>query len=223
MPRLLVLALVAVAIHSGGGSTIATAGDELVAGRASAPVRDPSPGATTGREEVPPPEDCVVAPRPLEDFAVPTGTPQSRTADESVSEVTLPGTPADGATVAVIEEVAWEYTACLNAGDYRRIAALTTDASFREWLLMDGAAEADDTIAQLLARPMPLPPDRRAPLDVRGVRALPDGRVGAIVDWCREANFFIFEQVEDRWLYDDEVGVVVTHGCLSASLATPAP
>lgn len=218
MRRVAVFVLIAVAGLVGGVSAV-TQDRTPVANEGEASPRGRPPRLTGVQDRVPPPEDCVVAPRLVEDFAVPAGTPRPRSPLDSVDEDNLPGAPADPRTVAAIQAVAWQYTACLNAGDYRRVAALTTDASFRDWLLTDGP----DVIARLLATPVALPPDSQAPLDVRGVRLLPDGRIGAVVDWCSEANFFIFAPARGRWLYDDEIGVVVTHSCLGTPLDTAEP
>lgn len=209
MIQTFVLGAVALASLLGGVATAAS--------QEASPVADERTGSG-GAYEVAPPRDCTVAPRPVEDFAVPAGTPTPRQGSAGVDEAALPGTPADPATVEAITAVAREFTACLNAGDYRRLAALMTDDAFSGWLLEDGIADADEVIARLLTTPTPPPANEQIAVDVRGVRLLPDGRVGAVVDWCSEANFDIYERVGDRWLVDDEFGVTVAETEMSCTV-----
>ena len=176
---------------------------------APAAAQDATP--TRERWAVPPPEDCDVAPRPLADFRDPPGTPRPEPdADLMYDESSLPGRPADPATVTAIWEAAWEHTACVNAGDWRRNLVLVTDEAFRTYFVPE---DPDELAAMLAATPEPPPPEQRLPLDVRNVRVLDDGRVGAVVDWCGEANFYVFARVGDRWLYDDEFPVVDGQDC----------
>jgi hypothetical protein len=122
-----------------------------------------------------------------------------------VDEVALPpGVPADSATAKAIQEMEWQFAACYNAGDFRRASALWTKDLLHSFLF---PLNPDD-IASLTASPTPLSePHEKIGLDVRGVRILPDGRLGAVVDWCGEVNLHIYTQVEGRWLTDREVAI----------------
>ena len=60
-----------------------------------------------------------------------------------------------------------------------------------------------------LPRRSPPPYDYRIPsVQIRGVRVLPDGRVAAIVDWRDEDNLHLYEQVDGRWVFADEISIV---------------
>jgi hypothetical protein len=126
------------------------------------------------------------------------------------------GTSATSADVAAAQAFADLYTACQNAGDLGQITALYTEALFQDSLaariplrlpsenplqallgfLLDSTArdraEAAAYLAQDLAAPLPLSPPI-ANAEVRDVRVLPDGRLGAVlVQDLRPTEFQIY-------------------------------
>lgn len=176
-------------------------------------------GTPTVDAEVPAPEACAVAPRSAASLdALLAAGPASTAVDPEASgfraEGELPqGSPLDAATLAAITDVEREFAACLNAGDWSRNLALLTDDAVRGLLGEDAAFYA--TLAA--DTPEPLLPDEQVGLfPLRGARLLPDGRVGAIVDWGQvgfenqprqvtESNFHIYERVDGRWLIAEEI------------------
>jgi hypothetical protein len=131
------------------------------------------------------------------------------------------GQPVDAVTVEAISDAAREFAGCVNATDYPRWLALMTDDSIRAFARLDEVAEFYDTAGT------PVVDDRGLlvvdRVRVEGTRRLPDGRVGAVVIWTFdfkddergdyedwEANFHIFEQVDGRWLLDEEIAGNVT-------------
>ncbi|MGH2618360.1 MAG: hypothetical protein ACRDJC_24280 [Thermomicrobiales bacterium] len=170
---------------------------------------------------------CTVAPRPASEFVLPTDTGVAGGSLLIVDdEAQLPtGTPATAADVAAAQAFAELYTACQNAGDLRRLAALYTDAMFRGSLaerksvrlppenplealiafLFDPAgADAAEEAAQL-ARDVGAPPTPLSPpiatAEVRDVRVLPDRRLGAVlVQDGQPREFQIYARVDGRIL-----------------------
>jgi hypothetical protein len=156
------------------------------------------------------PATCRVAPRRPEELAAivaaASPVPEFRSVRRAAD---LPqGEPADAETAAAIADAAGEYAACLNAADYPRLLALMTERSVRgvveQWggltdvLAQTGTPSADAGGTQVIKRVI-----------VSWVRVLPDGRVGAVVEWkgknVGEANFEIFVWDGERWLLDDEI------------------
>ena len=184
-------------------------------GTAGASAQDATPVALP---ITPDPAHCRVAPRsPEEVLALVSGTPVAATSPAAVlsavaSEADLPaGTAADPATAAAIAATAYELIACNNAGDYPRVFAFYTDALIRGVFAGDPAL-VERLAADLARPPAPLPAAERAELlDVRGVRVLADGRVGAVVEDRnpqRTAAFFaILVRAGDRWLLDGQIDV----------------
>jgi hypothetical protein len=170
-------------------------------------------GPAAAQEATPvvqPPTACRVAPRPAEELAaivaVASPVPEFRSVDTAAD---LPqGEPADAETVAAITDAATEYAGCINAVDYPRLLALMSERSvggvIEEWgglaeiLAETGTPLADAGGTYLIKRVI-----------VSWVRVLPDGRVGAVVEWkgknVGEANFEIFVWDGERWLLDDEI------------------
>jgi hypothetical protein len=167
----------------------------------------------------PDPAECQVAPRPPDEvLALVTGTPVAVASPAAGlpaavgDEALLPeGQPSDAATTAAIVATARELIACNNAGDFARVLAFYTDDLIRQAFRADPAAsEQLETILATPATPLPAA-QRTVLLDVRDVRELPDGRVGAIVE-DRDAQrtvvvFLIFERTGDRWLLDGQIEV----------------
>ena len=138
------------------------------------------------------------APPPLDEAADPLD------ADE-IDEAEIPeGIPADAETIAAITALEQQYAACLNAGEFRRAAALVSE-ELRP--LSVAFSESFHGVA-IPATPIPPPLTAQIPsVQVRGVRVLPDGRVAAIVDWLGEENVHLYEQIEGRWVFADEISV----------------
>lgn len=87
------------------------------------------------------------------------------------------GTPASGATIAAVTGVARDVVADLNAGQALRAFANFSDDHFRR----NGPLSPEE-IAQLHAPTTPLPAEEQETfVALRDVRALPDGRVSAIL------------------------------------------
>ena len=176
--------------------------------------------------------DCTIAPRPASEFVLPTDPNASANVGrlfrivEDESELPA-GTSATSADVAAAQAFADLYTACQNAGDLGQITALYTEALFQDSLaariplrlpsenplqallgfLLDSTArdraEAAAYLAQDLAAPLPLSPPI-ANAEVRDVRVLPDGRLGAVlVQDLRPTEFQIYARVDGRLLLDE--------------------
>lgn len=143
--------------------------------------------------------------------------------------IVLPdGAPADAATAAAVTATVRLFVACANARDIGRMYALVTDAFLRQSFGNQPATEA--VVAYLAATPAARPAaDRTELVAVRGVRRLPDGRVGALVD-DRDptdprtdglsTDWVVFVERDGRYLLDETVsGVEAFYG----PDATPAP
>ena len=193
-------------------------------GVARAVAQDATPLATpVAFPFTPDPAECRVAPRSSDEvLPLLTGTPAAGTPPAAASpaagrlsavpsEAQLPaGEPADEATVAGIVATVRELIACNNAGEFTRVLAFYTDDLIRAAFGADPAAAAQ--VAASFATPPPAAQVLRTELlDVRGVRVLPDGRVGAVVedrDPQRTVVFFlVFVRAGDRWLVDGQVDV----------------
>jgi hypothetical protein len=174
-----------------------------VPAHATAPELTPIPAADVDRSR------CDVAPRPDADFvAVDRGTPfaKLKTLGTPVATPVPPtdGRPADPATVAAVTATFTEATACLYAGDIRRLAALMTDDQFQRVFGGIGAA----TIASALATPTPLPLEARAAnLAIGDVRTYPDGRVSAVTTGNGKRSITFFVKVGDRYLIDNTINL----------------
>ncbi|MFN8592045.1 MAG: hypothetical protein U0031_11360 [Thermomicrobiales bacterium] len=179
------------------------------------------------------PQSCTVAPRPVSEFVMPTD--QNLAGGSRVivsSEAELPaGTPATDADVISVQAFAELFTACQNAGDFRRRAALYSDFWFRDTLAQrmsvyvasnpfealigflrgsEAAGRAEE--AALLAQDVAAPPSPRTPpieaVEVRGVRVLPDGRLGAIlVQDGQLVEFQIYVREDGRLLLDQTIDI----------------
>jgi hypothetical protein len=156
------------------------------------------------------PAACRVAPRPPEELAaiVAAASPVAEFRSVDVAADLPRGEPADAETAAAITDAAREFAGCLNAADYPRVLALMSEQSIgsvvEQWggladlLAETGTPSADVRGRQVIKRVI-----------VSWVRVLPDGRVGAVVEWkgknVGEANFEIFVWDGERWLLDDEI------------------
>ena len=161
-----------------------------------------------------PPAACRVAPRPPDELAAivaaASPVPEFPSVDTSVDTAAdLPrGEPADAETAAAITDTAREFAGCLNAADYPRLLALMTERVVR------GTVEQWGGLADVLAETGTPSADAGGTYVIKRVivswvRVLPDGRVGAVVEWkgknVGEANFEIFVWDGGRWLLDDEI------------------
>ena len=178
----------------------------------------------------PDPAECQMAPRSSDEvLALLTSTPVAVASPAAgrlsavASEADLPvGSPADDATVTEIVATARELIACNNAGEFTRVLAFYTDDFIREAFGGDPALAAQ--VAASFATPAaPLPAAAHTELlDVRGVRVLADGRVGAVIedrDPQRTVVFFmIFVHVGDRWLVDGQIAI---QAAATPSVGTP--
>ena len=160
---------------------------------------------------VPDPAECQeVEPRSSESLLSIAGTPSPDMT--AATEADLPrGEEADEETTAEIIDAEVLLVACYNAGDFSRLLSLLTDHAI---LLAIGAAPDQGTIDILLSPATPTADDSMISLvDVRDVRVLEDGRVGAVAEWgvssdpevITEINFEVFIEVDGVWMLDDEI------------------
>lgn len=174
---------------------------------------------------VPSPSECNVEPRTLAavESIVAAGTPAPRTFAEREDQLPQ-GVPADDQTVAQITLAARSYVACLNATAWPQVLALQTEQGIRDVLdsWLDGEPVATLYVTGSASSTIGLgAKEEVALLNVRDVRLLDDGQVGAIVAWGRpvatrgpatkdgflvtETNFHIFVEDDGRWLLDGEI------------------
>ena len=158
--------------------------------------------------DVPGPEECTVAPRPVAAVAQRLTPPAS--APSPVPATTPPagaGAPVDGATAAGVAATVRRYFACSNAGDLLRASALLSDAFVRS-LFGGMAAEQRRDALELLATPIAVGEQVFVLYAVRDVRVLADGRVTAAADvyhpfLFRDATFaFVLVRAGAGWLID---------------------
>lgn len=176
----------------------------------------------------PPPELCTLPPRDIADYEAVMGTPQPT--DLPAVEVTA-GAPADAATVEGVTATMVQIFACLNAGDYLRLAGVYTDAGFLEDNGSNGLTQ--EVIDFIKLPPTPVAEaDRDVLYGVYAVQVLADGRVAAIMQRGIEGrggvNLMLFKRVHDRWLVDlwlDEPFVILPDFSFQPEQeeATPAP
>ena len=188
------------------------------------PAAGPAAAQEATPDTSPNPEECVVAPRALEDLRALVGTPAPRGAGEATeiarasppTAVELPvGEPADAATAEAITRAVRRQIACFNAGDFLRGFAGTTDEFVAAQV--DVALFDEEFVAVLVGTPQPLAEDQQTQLlGVRDATVYPDGRAGALVDYFgptsppdsltgQETDLWIFEQVDGEWLLDEVV------------------
>lgn len=170
-----------------------------------------SPGIAIAQEATPgpfpvapDPSECRVAPRGPVIVLTSEGTPEPW--PTVGSEVDLPvGQPASVTDIADVTAVEREIIACGNAADLPRAYALVTEDSAKQ-MVMAGAVGLLGSVD--FSSPIML-------LDVRDVRVLPDGRLGAIVVWQLpildtteiETLIHAYEHVDGQWRIDEEITV----------------
>jgi len=161
--------------------------------------------------------ECRVAPRDPIQVITSAGTPEPW--PQVRDEGNLPaGEPVDAAVVAAVTAVERELLACLRAGDTPRALALLTEESAARWVAAGSVGEL------VLSLPVNATVGLKA---VRDARLLPDGRVGAVVEWDLplaagfedQVLFHVFERVGDRWLLDEEIAIVIP----GTPTASPSP
>jgi hypothetical protein len=173
------------------------------------PTASAAATASPVAEDATDPEWCQVAPRSLAEVLALAETPPAAATPGGLNLES--GVSADEATIAAVTATLREYVACLNAGDYLRLAALSTDAHLR--ILIAAVADDPAALRDLLATPQPRP---RAAwvriVSVDAIRALTDGRVAATVVLegptavaaRSEQRFtFVFAASGEHWLIDD--------------------
>ena len=186
-----------------------------------APAAAAQEATPAGLPVTPDPAECMVAPRPLEDFAALIGTP----VPAPLENFERPrGEPADPETTAAVTATVRELVACFNAGDWPRAAALYTDAGFAE----DFARTTVEDLDVLAATPQAIPEmGRVALITVRDIETLPDDRVGAVVMVGAEGTddtvyFLYFAQENGRWLVDSFVDEYDEGMAATPAAGTPA-
>ena len=199
--RLILLTVLRPLASSGAGILVLTA----TRGGAPAPTDDPPPLA-----DLPPPEECRTVPRNLPDLKTIAGHDAPATPPTAAE-----GKPADEETERAVTTVIRERIACVNAGDYGRLAALFSD-EFLSAAFDDTPPAFEDVVAFSRRQPAPLPPATRRGLPtIEDVRVVPDGRVAATVRPAtadpREARRgpvqMTFVLVSQSWLIDAEVAL----------------
>ncbi len=171
-------------------------------------------------------ELCTIAGREPEAMASLLATPVAEAAPRVASvasERELPtGTAADQATTDAIQSSMQQFIDCANVGAAFRSLSLVSEAFLRAQL---GTGPAPDEevarLAEMLreaadASPVPRRSGQLATLvDVRDVRLLDEGRVGAIVvirsgsePASVETGFYIFQREADRWLIDAVIAII---------------
>jgi len=158
------------------------------------------------------PEECAAEPRAAEDLvAVLTG-------GEEIEPVTFQvplGEAADFDTNQDVVEAVRGVIACLNAGDFVRGSAYSTDNGAR--VLFGGlAANGPEAAQERLATPPEARPEEAfiRLIAITDVSRLPDGRVAAFVvineptrpPRGQETLLFLFEEDGRRLLFDNLIG-----------------
>jgi hypothetical protein len=168
------------------------------------------------------PAECVVEPRNLDEL-IEIWTSGDYVLDEEIAAGNFPtGTPADDATVAAIEEVARQLSACANAGDYLRMLALFTDEGVQYFGPESSTATEEDIRGFFAETPVePLPEEEREAYYVTNVQVLDDGRIGGVLHQTapevRPPTYLIFKEVDGNFLIDFVVDVENTQASPEAT------
>jgi hypothetical protein len=165
---------------------------------------------TTPPAVVPDPAECTVEPRDAASLAAIAGTPEP--ASSVQTEADLPQGPAvDTETLAEIAAAERLLIACLNAGSFAHVLALSTDHAAVEFL---AGPPSQALIDRILSPATPAAAAERVSLIiVRDARSLGKDRVGAIVEWgtasapdvITQVIYHAFVKIEDHWLLDEEI------------------
>lgn len=104
---------------------------------------------------------------------------------------------------AAITATSEEIVACINTGDFRRIAALMTDENFALFFgLFSGGSEPEAVMELATPAASPPPEQQAVSLAIEEVRILADGRVAAISRGDRVRHLIVFAFVDGRYLLD---------------------
>jgi copper transport protein len=174
-----------------------------------------SSAATPVAVNAPSPSECTVDPvQPEElmpgDGAVgPLPTPPSEVGPGAFAWPQ--GTAASSEEVAGVTDTVRQFVACTNAGDYPRILALYTNRYIEPQFWAASAEGRQNAVSLAKQPPITVPADSREYIqEIRDVRLLPDGRVGAYVVTEDPVNHphtvrvvLIMDKVDNRWLIDE--------------------
>lgn len=181
----------------------------LILGRTAAA----SSGATP-TPYAPAPELCRVTPRTFDELISLAATPTNGTPEPTPTPGPIPkGTSADLETSDAVIAMVHELVACFNAGELLRAYGLYSDNYLHR--LMSRQDLTTRAAYDSLSTPLPSTPGQRAQvLDIRGVRLLPDGRIGALVTIKHavvpvpKTFFFVFIKNDGEWKIDDIRGEI---------------
>jgi hypothetical protein len=168
---------------------------------------------TAATLDVPSPQECLVAPRPLPLFPAEVGQRAAATPGPLPTAPAQPFVPptgeaADAETIKGVTATVREALACRNGNDLLRAYALFTEDMIVS--LFGGPATIDPEVQQaVVEQPSPLPRRQRLALvSLTDVVLLPDGRAGAIVETqagnqtFRDYLVFKHDSTSGRWLID---------------------
>jgi hypothetical protein len=166
--------------------------------------------------EAPSPDECRIPLPESIKFPADSMRPVAATPRPIATEPEAPFSPPAGEsaaaeTVVTITATVRESVACRNAGDYARMLVFFTPNMLAE--LYGSPATVDPDVLQGIQEgPRPVPEPRRLRIDaIADVVALPDGRVGALVETStsrrefRDYLFFVLDAESGRWLIDGSV------------------
>jgi copper transport protein len=178
----------------------------------------------------PPPSECTVDPVQPEDLMPGAGTvgplptPPSNVGPGAFAWPQ--GIAASSEEVAGVTETVRQFVACTNAGDYSRILGLYTTRYIKPQFAAANAEGRQQAIDLAKQPPVTVEADSREYIqEIRDVRQLADGRVGAYVVTQDPVNHphtvqvvLIMEKVGDRWLIDE-----IHQDTRAQPLASPSP
>lgn len=165
---------------------------------------------------LPDPSICTATPRTRDEVAAILADGTTPAESPSVEhESDLPkGEPVDPETATQVVEISLQFVACLNAADWPRWLGMMTDNAIRQV----GDEESLNVFFDTVGTPQSDASGivRTTVFQVRDVRLMSDGRVGAVVEWGRigahsdgtsadEVNFHIFVRDGNTWLLDEEI------------------
>jgi hypothetical protein len=157
-------------------------------------------------------QDCMVLPRTREEIAFLLASPDIATPAATTGGQTLPaGEPVNTETATAMEQVVRQWLACQNAGEPLRAWALFSDGYLYRLLSRQGISEAVDSG---IVRPSADANGGAELLEIRGQRALPDGRMGATVAIAYPSVptprtfFFFFTEIDGRLAIDGILGEI---------------
>jgi hypothetical protein len=164
-----------------------------------------------------PPVECVVEPITYQGLVDLVATPAVTEEPTTESEATPtplalpPGESADDETVAAVQQTVQEITACLNAGELKRVLSLYSDGFLQEQF--QGASFTEEEFEAELGNVTPREEGQEILIYSFGdVVIADDGRAAVIVVGDDQSNerpasgtLFYLVQDGDRWLIDETV------------------